>query len=75
MWQRRRKTAERYDVCPRTIDRWEDNPALNFPPCKVINGYKYDSTEALDAWDAECAARGRAARTPPNAGRAPERAG
>jgi hypothetical protein len=71
MWQPRRKTVERYGTCRRTIERWEADPVLGFPPCRTINGYKYDNTEALDTWDAACAAAGRAARTPPNAGRAP----
>ena len=69
-WIKRRKTAERYDVATRTIERWEADPKLNFPRSMIRNGRKYDDEAALDAWDAQCAAAGRITRNPPNAGRA-----
>jgi hypothetical protein len=68
--QPRRKTAnERYGRSVRTIERWEEDPELNFPRSVIINGRKYDDTEKLDSWDAECAARTRDTRRPPAAGR------
>ena len=49
--QRRKATCARYDVCSRTLERWEKDPALNFPKPTIINGRKYDDPDALDAWD------------------------
>jgi hypothetical protein len=68
-WIKRRKTAERYDVSVRTIERWEVDPKLNYPKSMIRNGRRYDSEEALDAWDAECAAAGRVTRPPPATGK------
>jgi hypothetical protein len=70
--QPRRKTAERYHVSVRTIERWASESSTTGYPSwavTVINGRNYDDTNALDAWDAECAAKGRSAQTPPAAGR------
>jgi hypothetical protein len=74
-WIKRLATMKRYGVSRRTLERWEADPALGFPRSRIINGRKYDSEELLDNWDAACATAGRTTRTPPNAGRAPERAG
>jgi hypothetical protein len=63
----RRKTAERYGVSVRTIERWEDDPELDFPKSTIVNGRRYDNVDELDAWDAKCAAAGRITRTPPAA--------
>jgi hypothetical protein len=63
-WIKRKKTAARYDVVPRTIERWEADPKLNFPRSMIRNGRRYDDEAQLDAWDAKCAANGRAARSP-----------
>jgi hypothetical protein len=63
-WIKRRKTAERYDVATRTVARWEADPKLKFPTSMLRNGRRYDNEDELDAWDAECAAAGRTARTP-----------
>jgi hypothetical protein len=71
----RRKTAERYGVSVRTIERWERDPELNYPKSTIVNGRRYDDVDGLDAWDAECAAAARTTRTPPNAGRQPGRVG
>jgi hypothetical protein len=46
------KAAKRYGVCKRTLDRWDDQPELGFPPPILINGRKYRDTELLDAFDA-----------------------
>jgi hypothetical protein len=61
-WQRRRKTAERYGVSVRSIERWEADPELGFPKSRNVNGRNYDDTGALDAWDAKCAAAAREAQ-------------
>jgi hypothetical protein len=68
-WVKRRKTAERYGVSVRSIERWEADPKMGFPKSIVRNGRKYDDDEKLDAWDAQCAAAGRTTRTPPAAGK------
>jgi len=70
-WIKRRKTAERYGVSTRTIERWEADPKLNFPLSMIRNGRKYDDDAKLDRWDAECATAARTTRTPPAAGRQP----
>ena len=46
-----KKTAERYGRSIKTIDRWRADPKLNFPPCMIINGQKYDDEGELEAWD------------------------
>jgi hypothetical protein len=56
----RRKTAERYGVSVRSIERWEADLALGFPKSININGRRYDDIPELDAWDAKMAAVGRA---------------
>jgi hypothetical protein len=45
------KTSKRYGVCTRTLDRWDDQPELGFPPPVWINGRKYRDTDRLDAFD------------------------
>lgn len=60
--QARRKTAERYGVSVRSIERWEADQKLSFPPSRLINGRRYDDIEQLDAWDAKCAAAARETR-------------
>jgi hypothetical protein len=79
---KRRKTAARYDVAVRTVERWDlqgqaireaattdAEAALGFPPSRLINGKRYDNDEWLDAWDTAYAAAGRATRMPPAAGK------
>jgi hypothetical protein len=59
---------ERYRVHPHTLRRWDDNPALGFPPVVMVNGRRYREAEALDAWDRKNsreAATRRAGLTPP----------
>jgi hypothetical protein len=60
----RRKTADRYGVSVRTIERWQANAELQFPKSIVLNGRRYDDVDELDVWDAKCAAAGRSTRTP-----------
>jgi hypothetical protein len=68
----RRKTAERYGVSVRTVERWESDSNLEFPKSIVVRGRRYDDVDQLDEWDAKCATAARATKTPPAAGnRAP----
>jgi hypothetical protein len=32
---------KRYDVCTRTLSRWDEKPELGFPPPIYINGRRY----------------------------------
>ena len=59
-----RKTAKRYGVHIRTIERWRRDPALGFPKCVTINHRNYDDTDALDAFDRKCARDRAAGRKP-----------
>jgi hypothetical protein len=43
--------AQRYNVVPRTIDRWAKDPELEFPAAEVINRRRYWDEDSLDAWD------------------------
>jgi hypothetical protein len=45
------KVAKRYNVTVRTIDRWQKNPALNFPEYIEINGQRYWYEGRLNEWD------------------------
>ena len=50
------QVAARYKVDPRTIDRWDHRPELNFPKPIRINTRKYRSIEQLESWELERAA-------------------
>jgi hypothetical protein len=50
-YQPRKKTAERYGVHVRSIDRWEQNPSMDFPKPLVVNGRKYDNLHELETWE------------------------
>jgi hypothetical protein len=44
--------AHRYSVSTRTVDRWKDNPKLNFPPPDlVINQREYRKVTTIEAWE------------------------
>jgi hypothetical protein len=44
--------ARRYNVTPRTVDRWKGNPKLEFPPADlVINNREYHGIETLESWE------------------------
>jgi len=61
--------ARRYGVHPFTLRRWDNNPALGFPPVVKVNGRRYREAEKLDAWDRKNsreAATRRAGLTPPS---------
>jgi hypothetical protein len=44
------KAAEKFAVCPKTIDRWAKDPNLNFPPPVVVNKRKYHDEKFLESW-------------------------
>ena len=44
------KVARFSSVCQKTIDRWSDDPELNFPPRIDINGRGYRDTGKFDAF-------------------------
>ena len=46
------KVAREFGVCTRTLDRWDDQPELGFPPVIWINGRKYRDADQLDAFKA-----------------------
>ena len=54
------KTAQRYGVSTRTIERWRADPKLGFPDPIEINGRHYDDEDKLQEWERQRAA-GKAA--------------
>jgi hypothetical protein len=50
------RVAERYHVSLRTLSRWDDQLALNFPKAIVINHRKYRRIAELESWERERAA-------------------
>jgi len=46
-----KKVAHRYDVTVRTIERWGDDPELDFPKPIIVNLRKYYRLEELEAWE------------------------
>ena len=38
---------ERYHVHPHTLRRWDNNPALGFPPVVKVNGRRYREAERI----------------------------
>ena len=51
-----RATAERYRVVLRTLNRWLDNPKMNFPRPLLINGRRYFKEAELEDWERSQAA-------------------
>jgi hypothetical protein len=50
----RREQARRYNDCSvKTVERWGQNPKLNFPPEYDINGRKFRKLSELEAWERE----------------------
>jgi DNA-binding transcriptional MerR regulator len=47
------EVARRYGVNPRTLFRWDDQPALNFPRPIRINNRKYRRLHELESWERE----------------------
>jgi hypothetical protein len=46
--QPRSETARQFGKTPRTLERWERDPELNFPKHIEINGLKYDIVRRLE---------------------------
>jgi hypothetical protein len=46
-----KRTAERYGRSIKTLDRWREDPKINFPKCMIINGQKYDDEDELENWE------------------------
>ncbi len=46
-----RQVAERYGVVVRTLERWDLDPAMKFPPPIRINRRRYREVAALEAWE------------------------
>jgi hypothetical protein len=44
--------AQRYNVCVKTISRWQARPELGFPAPRLINKRYYWSEESLAEWEA-----------------------
>jgi hypothetical protein len=45
------KVLRRYDVCSRTLNRWEEKPELGFPKPVRINRRRYWRLAELQAWE------------------------
>jgi len=44
--------AHRYNVSTRTVDRWKNDPRLDFPkPDLIINGREYYRIETIERWE------------------------
>jgi hypothetical protein len=44
--------AHRYNVTTRTVDRWKNNEALNFPkPDLIVLGREYRKVETIETWE------------------------
>jgi hypothetical protein len=52
----RRQQAERYGCSVRTVERWGDDPELDFPPEHDFNGRKKRPLSALERWERRRAA-------------------
>ncbi len=48
------KVRRRYDICSRTLNRWEDNPELGFPKAVRINRRRYWRLADLQDWERAC---------------------
>jgi hypothetical protein len=52
VWLPRSAVAQRYNVTPRTIVRWENDPDMNFPKSREIRNRHYTDQRELDDYDA-----------------------
>jgi hypothetical protein len=48
-----RLLCERFNVCDRTIARWQLDPKLGFPSPILINGRKYFDENKVAQWERE----------------------
>jgi hypothetical protein len=55
-----RRVCARYEVCTRTLARWDASSTLGFPKPIVINGRKYRREDELEAWERARVAKGAA---------------
>ena len=46
-----KRVQERYDITDRTLDRWLNNPEMDFPRPMVVNGRRYFRETELVAWE------------------------
>jgi predicted DNA-binding transcriptional regulator AlpA len=46
-----REVCARYQICTKTLDRWVDDPELNFPKPKYIRRRRYFGEAGLDIFD------------------------
>jgi hypothetical protein len=60
LWSQRRVSTF-FNVHPKTIDRWEKNPKLQFPDYIQINGQKYRYRNKVRRWVSERARKANAA--------------
>jgi hypothetical protein len=64
-----RQVAQRYDVVVRTLERWDLQPDLGFPPPVRINRRRYRELAALETWEkkkaAQAGSRAEPAQTSP----------
>jgi hypothetical protein len=58
-----RVAAARYNKTPRTLDRWDRNPAMGFPKPIIFGGFKYRVLAQLEAWEQDMIAKSATART------------
>jgi hypothetical protein len=52
-----RLLCERFNVCDRTIARWQLDPKLGFPSPIVINGRKYYDENKVVQWERDQASK------------------
>jgi hypothetical protein len=52
-----RLLCERFNVCDRTIARWQLDPKLRFPSPTLINGRKYFDENKLVQWERDQASK------------------
>jgi hypothetical protein len=52
-----RLLCERFNVCDRTIARWQLDPKLGFPSPILINGRKYFDENKIAQWEREQASK------------------
>jgi len=52
-----RLLCKRFNVCDRTIARWQNDPRLGFPSPIVINGRKYFDENEIVQWERDRASK------------------
>lgn len=54
-----RLVAQRYNVSTRSLNRWGEEPDLEFPSPTYVRGRRYWDLSSLIEWDEKCASRSR----------------